>query len=268
MLPYLLSVPPGTEVHAHAPSAVGRQFCPACAALPKCFTGRLGKLDNAAPDTLIQGRRRIGRHQSLYNAGERLALLFQVRYGQFKVVALDPMGEPRVIGFYMAGDLIGIDALATGRHQYRAVALEDSEVCEISYAGLETAMTASPAMQRQFIQSLGHAAIADAATATFMSNMRCDQRLGYFLLTLASRYAELGYSGKSFRLNMSRADIGSYLGITPESVSRLLGRFKHNGWISLRHRDVVIADRDQLLMLLRADPGRASTPADLPAAAR
>ena len=263
MIPYLLSVPPGTEVHSPAPSTLAWQSCLACAALPKCFTGCMGKLDNAVPDALLQGRRRIGRHQSLYNAGERLALLCQVRYGQFKVVALDPMGEPRVIGFYMAGDLIGIDALATGRHQYRAVALEDSEVCEISYAGLEAAMTASPAMQRQFIQCLGHAAIADSATATFMSNMRCEQRLGYFLLNLASRYAELGYSSKSFRLNMSRADIGSYLGITPESVSRLLGRFKHNGWISVRHREVVIDDREQLLMLLRADPGHASTAAGL-----
>jgi CRP/FNR family transcriptional regulator, anaerobic regulatory protein len=254
MIPDLFSVPPGTEPRG-VPDLMTAPSCIACAAIPKCLTGNLAKLDRVLPDAIIRGKRRVGRHECLYQSGDRQATLYQVRYGQFKVFARDPMGEQRVIGFRMAGDLIGLDAIATGLHQFGAVALEDSEVCEISYAALESAMTASPTVRRQFIQYLEHAAIMDATTATFMSTMRCEQRLGYFLLNLSSRYAELGYSNKSFRLSMSRADIGSYLGITPESVSRLIGRFKRNGWISVSHRNVEIADRDRLHMLLRTDPG-------------
>ncbi len=257
MKPHPIAVVPGGQAELAVPdpmTAQGGSACSVCPALPTCMAGAMGMLGCTAPELIIGGRRKVGRHQSLYRPNDVLATLFQVRSGQFKLVALDLMGEQRVIGFYMAGDLLGLDGLATGQHQLRAVALEDSEVCEISYAGLQAAMSASPAALRQFIQLLGHVSLREAATSAFMSNMRCEQRLGYFLLNMSSRHAALGYSGTSFMLRMSRADIGSYVGITPESVSRLIGRFKHNGWITVQRRNVGIADREQLQRLLSADP--------------
>ncbi|MES2015334.1 MAG: helix-turn-helix domain-containing protein [Pseudomonadota bacterium] len=244
----------GPALHARSPGSASCPGCVDCAALPTCFSGNLGDLDELWPKDIFSAKRRVCRHECLYNVDERMATLYQVRYGQFKVVGRDPTGEQRVIGFRMAGDLMGMDAIPTGRHQYRAVALEDSEVCGISYAALEAAMQASPALQRHFIRYLMQEAIASTATATQLAAMRCDQRFGYFLLNLSARYAEQGYSGKSFRLSMSRADIGSQLGISAESVSRLIGRFKANGWIAVSHRNVDITDRDRLRLLLRAEP--------------
>ncbi len=236
-------------------------------ALPRSLSGAPGKLADDPFEKIISGRRRIARHASLFVPNERLDLLYAVRFGQFKVFALDPMGQQRVIGFHMAGDLMGLDAIATGRHQFRAVALEDSEVCEIPYADLEAAMSAAPTVQRQFLQLMSQCVVNEGPSATFLSNMRCDQRFGYFLLTLSSRYAALGYSGKSFRLSMSRGDIGSYLGITAESVSRLIARFKRNGWIRVEHRDVEIADREGMQVLFSGDAGARTPHAELQRAA-
>lgn len=235
--------------------------CAACQALPTCFSGAFANLEQGMFERIVSGRRRIRRHGSLFKPDDRLDMFYAVRFGQFKMYATDPMGQQRLIGFHMPGDLIGLDAIATGKHQFRAVALEDSEVCEISYAALEAAMTSATELQRKFIQMISQSVVGAVPATTFMPTMRCDQRFAHFLLDLAARYAALGYSGKSFRLSMSRGDISCYLGITAESVSRLIARFKRNGWIRVNHRYVDITDRAGLETLLF--PGSEATNADV-----
>lgn len=228
-------------------------IAPGCAArqtLPTCFSGGFANLEKGLFERIVLGQRRIRRYGSLFKPDDRLDMFYEVRFGQFKIYASDPIGQQRLIGFHMPGDLIGLDAIATGKHQFRAVALEDSEVNEISFAALEEAMMGATELQRKFMKIISQSVVGAVPATTFMLTMRCDQRFAHFLLDMSTRYAALGYSGKSFRLSMSRGDISCYLGITAESVSRLIAHFKRNGWIRVNHRYVDITDRAGLEMLL------------------
>lgn len=173
-------------------------------------------------------------------------MLYTVRFGQFKLIGGDAMGEQRVVGFYLAGDLIGLDAVATGRHQFRVMALENSEVCEIPFSEITRTMTVDPAIQRAFLQQLSNALNNEYCRSALLSRASLDERFAQFLVSLGARYAHLGYSDKSFRLSMSRGDIGNYIGTTVESVSRLIGRFNAQGAASIKGRTVEILDRAYL----------------------
>jgi CRP/FNR family transcriptional regulator len=135
-----------------------------------------------------------------------------------------------------------MEAIGAGVHSCSAVALEDSEVCEIPFARLQELVCEMPALMRHFHRTMAREIQREQAVALFLGNMRAEQRLALFLVSLGARYAARGYSATSFQLRMSREDIGGYLGLTIESISRLLARFRKAGWISLTNRDLCITD--------------------------
>lgn len=204
-------------------------------------------------EDLVAGKRRVARHASLYRRHDRLNMLYVIRFGQFKLIVGDLIGEQRVAGFHMAGDLVGLDAIATGQHNFRLMALEDSEVCEIPFAAIAKMMGAEPAIQRQFLQAMSGALNNEYMRSFLLTTSSLDERFASFLLKLGEKYGRLGYSDKSFRLSMSRGDIGSYLGTTVESVSRLIARFNAQGAVSIRGRMVELRDRPYLQALSCGD---------------
>jgi CRP/FNR family transcriptional regulator len=149
----------------------------------------------------------------------------------------------------MAGELLGIDSIGTGQHASTAIALEDSEVCEIPYAKLQDLLVQIPRLMAHFHRIMGREILREQAVMIFLGNMRAEQRLASFLLNLSERYAMRGYSSRSFQLRMSREDIGGYLGLTIECISRQLARFRQNGWITLNKRSVELTDREALVAL-------------------
>lgn len=223
--------------------------CALCPLRSPCLPESLSADDLARIEQLVARRRRVLREDVLYRMGDRGGTLYAIRLGHFKSLQADRRGGQHLTGFQMAGELLGMDALGTGLHGSTAVALEDSEVCEIPYARLLELMPRMPGLLAHFHQMLGREILREQAVMIFLGNMRADQRLASFLLDLGERYAMRGYSARSFLLRMSRDDIAGYLGLTLECISRQLARFRRSGWIWLDKRAIELTDRDALLAL-------------------
>lgn len=166
--------------------------------------------------------------------------LYAIRLGHFKTYQINPSGEQQITGFQMAGELLGMDAISADRHHCDAVALEDSEVCEIPFVQLEELFSHIPALLRHFHRIMSQEIGREQNVMLLLGNMRAEQRFAAFLVNLSSRYVARGYSSTNFQLRMSREDIGNYLGLTIESISRLLSRFKKQGWIKVDKREMEI----------------------------
>lgn len=215
--------------------------CSACSLRKVCIAGPLDEREMQHFETLISGKRRLARHASLLRKHENLDKLYVVRSGQFKLTLEDAAGQRRVADFYLPGDVMGLDAIANGQHNYELVALESSEVCEISFDRIVRMMGVEPAIQRQFFHIMS-VSLNNAFNRSFLVATSLEERFSGFLLRLADKYGRLGYSSKSFRLGMPRGDIGSYLGTSVESVSRLVARFNAHGAVAINGRMVELLD--------------------------
>lgn len=195
---------------------------------------------------LFVQRRRVARDATLYQENDDFLHLYAVRFGHFKTVQLSQRGGQLIGGFCMAGDLMGMEAIGSGRHTCSAVALEDSEVSAIPFVLLQELSLQIPGLLQCFHRALSLEIEREQAALQLLSRMHADQRLAVFLINLADRYAERGYSSTSFQLRMSREEIGAYLGLTVESVSRQLSRLRQAGIVALHNRDLRILDRLRL----------------------
>lgn len=215
--------------------------CASCSLRKVCISATLDEREMQQFETLISGKRRIARHANLLKKHETLDKLYVVRSGQFKLTLEDAAGQRRVAEFYLPGDVMGLDAIANGQHNYELVALEGSEVCEIPFDRIVGMMSVEPAIQRQFLQIMS-VSLNNAFNRSFLVAASLEERFSGFLLRLAEKYGRLGYSSKSFRLGMPRGDIGSYLGTSVESVSRLVARFNAHGAVAINGRMVELLD--------------------------
>lgn len=244
-------------MHVHRDMRVSatppRAGCFPCAASALYPPPGVDARDFATLDAWAGYRRRVARDDILFRAGQPFAMLYVVRFGHLKAWRPDHHGHPHVTAFYMAGDLMGLDAICTGRHACTLVALEDSEVCEIPYVKFLEALREAPPLLQRFHCAMSHEIVREQA-ALLQANRSAAERLAGFLLDQSARYAERGLSGRRFRLPMSRADIGDHLGLALESVSRLLTRFREQGWIALDKRELELLAPDRLESLLTAVP--------------
>lgn len=208
---------------------------------------RLQPSDMQRFEDLISGRRRVARHATLYREHDISETLFIVRYGQFKMTSRDASGREHIAQIFMAGDLLGLDAIGARRHNFRVAALENSEVSEIPFSAVTNAMQFDPFILRRLLQSMSNAVTGFHERFTLLSGGSLDKRFAGFLLYLGDKYARLGYSDKSFRLTMSRSDIASFLGTTIETVSRIIARFNSQGAVLISGRSVELKSRGFLL---------------------
>ena len=238
----------GIPLSATAPISLGaiKASCSACSMHQLCLPMGLDDADINRLDQIIGRRRRLERDERLYAMGEPFRSLYAIRYGHFKTYQVNAAGEQQITGFQMAGELLGMDAISGDRHHCDAVALEDSEVCEIPFARLEDLFGQVPALLRHFHRIMSQEITREQNVMLLLGNMRAEQRFAVFLVNLSARYAARGYSSTSFGLRMSREDIGNYLGLTIESVSRLLSRFKKQGWIEVDKREVRLLEPAKL----------------------
>jgi CRP/FNR family transcriptional regulator len=235
-------------ITARAPDNVCSSFSPSpLRRLWPSAPQSLSERDGFTIEKMAVGSRRVARAATLYRRHDTMSILYLVRFGQFKLMAGE-LNEQRVAGLHMTGDLLGMDAIATGRHNFDGVALENSEVYEIPFAAILETMSAEPAFQRHFLRIMSQALIAEYDHSG-LGSVSHDRRFASFLVQLGEKYARLGYSDKSYRLNMSRGDIGSYLGIGVETISRLITRFNAQGAVSIKGRMVDVLDRPYLRAL-------------------
>ena len=197
-------------------------------------------------DDLRIVKRRIARGASLYRAGDEFEAVYAVRSGAFKTTGISSNGVEKITGFHLPGEVMGLDAINNERHNYSAVALEDSEVCVIPYAELTELALTLPELQQELFRLLSRDISRDHGLMLLLGSMTAEQRLAAFLLSLSRRYKRLGYSAECFVLRMTREEIGNYLGLTLETVSRLMSRFQRDGLIATQQREVTFKDGDAL----------------------
>ena len=227
-----------------------RVACSSCSLRELCLPAGLDAGEMERMDRLVTHRRRLRRGAGLYHAGEPLAGLFAIRSGFMKSCVLHDDGREQVAGFHMAGDLLGLDAIGSGNHTCDTVALEDTEVCEIPFTSLEQLSREMPSLQHQLHRIMSREIVRDHGVMLLLGSMSAGERLAAFLLNLSQRFAARGYSPSEFRLRMTREEMGSYLGLKLETVSRTLSSFQERGLIEVRQKQVRIVDFSGLKVLL------------------
>jgi len=227
-----------------------RIACSSCSLRELCLPAGLDSGEMERMDRLVTHRRRLRRGTGLYHAGEPLDGLFAIRSGFMKSCVLHDDGREQVAGFHMAGDLLGLDAIGSGAHTCDTVALEDTEVCEIPFTSLEQLSREMPSLQHQLHRIMSREIVRDHGVMLLLGSMSAGERLAAFLLNLSQRFAARGYSPSEFRLRMTREEMGSYLGLKLETVSRTLSSFQERGLIEVRQKQVRIVDFPGLKALL------------------
>jgi len=204
-------------------------------------------------DNLVQERIRVEKGKSLYSLDNPLDAVYGVRFGCMKTQLEDSAGHIQITGFHLPGEIIGMDGMLEGKHLSSALALEDSEVCVIRMSEIDRVSAHLPTLQQQFRRLMSREITRSHQMLAALGAMRSEQRVAAFLLDLSERYAALGYSSTEFVLRMSREEIGNYLGLTLETVSRLFSRFGREGLIRINQREVHLLDMPSLRQLLGQD---------------
>ena len=215
-----------------------RELCVPCCGLTR------SEMDVA--DRLVFSRSQVRRGESLYRNGDRFTSLYAVRNGFFKSVALLENGRDQVTGFTMTGEILGMDGIGPERHACDTVALEDSDVCAIPFAGLQALAHEIPSLQRQFYKMMSREIVREHGVMLQLGTMNAEERLAMFLIDLSRRFAARGYSRSEFHLRMTREEIGSYLGLKLETVSRTFSKFQEEGLIGVRQKFIRILSSARL----------------------
>ncbi|RCS59663.1 fumarate/nitrate reduction transcriptional regulator Fnr [Parvibium lacunae] len=231
-----------------------KTHCATCSMHDLCLPVGLSEADISRLDDIIRRRRRIKRGETLYRMGEKFQYLYAIRFGHFKAIQVESSGAEQITGFQMSGELLGLDGIATDIHQCDAIALEDSEVCEVPFVQLEDLFREIPGLQRHFHRMMSREITREQGVMLLLGSMRAEQRLAAFLLNLSGRYAARGYSANRFQLRMTREEIGNYLGLTVESISRLLTKFRQQDWLKVEQRELEIVNHDELKKLISGTP--------------
>ncbi len=220
-----------------------RRSCSPCTL--RQFCQQAGLPQRAAPEGAMGRPFGVGRGQSLFRAGDEQGRVFAVRTGALKTLAVTPDGEEHVLGFHLPGELLGLDSLASGTHCVEAVALADSQVCEIPLQGLLNRGAASPDLGARLLQVLGGNAMGSRVHVDLLLRRQADERVAMFLYDLLLRYGRNG-ANPSLVLPMGREDVGRYLGLALETVSRSLTRLQEEGLIEVSGRSVRVLDEARL----------------------
>ena len=227
-----------------------KQACSNCSLRELCLPIGLESSDMDRLDHLVTRRKHIQRGEHVFRVGAPFQFLFAIRTGFFKTYELQEDGQEHITGFHMAGEIIGMDAISSDQNTCNAVALEDSELCEIPFPQLEGLCSEIPALQHQFHKLMSREIIRDHGIMMLLGGMRAEERLAAFLLNLSQRYAARGYSASEFHLRMTRAEIGQYLGMKLETVSRTLTKFQEQGLISVNNKHVELQDLVRLRQVM------------------
>jgi CRP/FNR family transcriptional regulator len=209
-------------------------------------------------DDIINRKRPLARGEYLFRAGAPFHSIYAIRSGSVKSFTATLDGQEQVTGFHLPGELVGLDAISSDSHNCSARALETTSVCEIPYQELETLSARIPSLQRQLMRVMSREILQDEHMMMLLGRKAADERLAAMLVSISNRFKQRGFSAREFNLSMSRNDIGNYLGLAVETVSRLFTRFQEEGLLETERKHVRILDLERLSVLAGAN----RTPAD------
>ena len=231
-----------------------RVACSNCNLRESCLPTGLSLKEVERVEDLVSTRKRVKRGEALFRVGDSFEAVYAVRLGFLKSIVLSSDGREQVTNFFMAGDMVGVDGIASGVHSCDVIALEDTEVCMIPWETLEDTATSMHAMGSHFMKLLSREIVRQHGVMLLLGSMHAEERLAAFLLSLSQRYEQRGYSRAEFVLRMTRAEIGSYLGLKLETVSRVLSRFSHDGLIDVNQKHVRIFTAEGLRAIVSGVP--------------
>lgn len=223
-----------------------RPACNSCALKDLCICAGLNARDSALFENLISNLVRIKRGEKLFYAGQKFEGLYAIRIGFLKASIATEEGHEQVIDFPMTGDLLGLEGIANGTYTTDVVALEDVDACFIPYAAILAAIPDHPQLAQHLQKILSREIIHKQGMLLLLGSLRAEERLAAFLMRLSQRFAKRNYSRNDFVLRMTRAEIGSYLGLKLETISRVLSHFTHENIISVTQKRIQILDFDAL----------------------
>jgi CRP/FNR family transcriptional regulator len=228
------------------PVAPAKTQCSSCHLRDLCLPCGMAGADVDRLDSMMFARRKIKAGQTLYREGDRFQFIYAVRAGTLKSSLMLADGREQVSGFHIAGELVGLDGAAQGHHASATMALEDTDICAIPYAHLTDVAASVSGMQHVISRLMSREILREHSLMMLLGSMNADERLAAFLLNLSQRYAARGYSEREFHLRMSRAEIGSYLGMKLETVSRTFTAFQQQRLLEVDKRHIRITDLDGL----------------------
>ncbi|MPW31007.1 fumarate/nitrate reduction transcriptional regulator Fnr [Agarivorans sp. B2Z047] len=223
--------------------------CQDCSISQLCIPFSLNETELDRLDSIIERKKPIQKGEEIFAAGDKLKSLYAIRSGTIKSYTITEQGDEQITGFHLAGDLVGFDAINSQEHPSFAQALETSMVCEIPFDTMDELSATMPKLRRQMMRLMSNEIVADQEMILLLSKKNAEERLAAFIYGLSQRFSERGFSPREFRLTMTRGDIGNYLGLTVETISRLLGRFQKADMIAVKGKYISITDRDALRQL-------------------
>jgi CRP/FNR family transcriptional regulator len=211
-----------------------------------CIPVGMSPSDIERLEQVVKERLRVSKGGFIYHQDDEATALYGIRSGSVKTQVEDSSGQAQVTGFLLPGELLGIDGYLSARHLTHAIAMEDTELCVVRIADVESVTLQVPVLNRQLRRLTSQEIMRSQQLIMSLGVLRSEQRLAAFLLNLSQRLGALGYSPREFILRMSREDIGNHLGLTLETVSRLFSRFARDNLIRIRQREVQLLDLDLL----------------------
>lgn len=251
-----MSVNPASRgsVCADAPAVIGlsevKAACSQCNLRELCLPVGLDEQEMSTVESLVATRRVLEKGEALFRDGEPFSAVYAIRVGNFKTCVNTLDGRDQVTGFHMAGELMGLDGIGANRHACDAIALERAEVCVIPYSRLAEISLKVPMLQRHFHRLMSREIVREHGVMLLLGGMRAEERLAAFLLNIMQRMQARGFSNREVVLRMTRQEIGSYLGLKLETVSRTLSRMAGDGLITVQQRRVRIDDPERLRQLM------------------
>lgn len=220
--------------------------CGECSLRDLCVPLGLNVEDMHALEGAIKSHRQLSKGDFLYRVGDPFRALYAIRSGSTKTCEIAADGSVQITGFHLPGELLGIDAISSEQHPCDVMALETTEICELPFARLEALARELPGLQHQLFRIMSREIMDEEMQLLMLGRMKAEERLATFLLSFSRRYQRLGHSPRDLRLPMSRQDLGDYLGLALETVSRLFSRFQEDQLISVQGRSVQLLNLDGL----------------------
>lgn len=220
--------------------------CGNCRLASICLPLALEQDDIEQLDSIIQRSKPLQKHQHLYREGDDFQSVYAVRSGTLKAYKTTDDGREQVTGFYFPGEILGMDGISNNTHASSAKSLETAAVCEIPFTSLEKLSALMPSLQRHFFQLMSREITEDQQLITLLSKNSADERVASLMLSISTRNARRKLSATQFRLPMSRVDIGNYLGLTVETVSRVFSRMQKMDMLRVDNKEIEILDLDGL----------------------
>ncbi|SFD06302.1 fumarate/nitrate reduction transcriptional regulator Fnr [Pseudoalteromonas denitrificans] len=220
--------------------------CNSCSISQLCLPVTLNENEMGKLDDIIERKKPFHKGDLLFEAGKKLNSIFAVRSGSFKSYTISEQGDEQITDFHLAGDIIGFDGLHKMEHQSYAQAMETAMVCEIPFTTLDELSGKLPRLRQQIMRMMSSEINHDQEMLLLLNKKTAEERLAAFIANLSHRFGERGFSKKEFRLTMTRGEIGNYLGLTVETISRLLSRFQKANIINVEGKFISILNLDEL----------------------